>query len=121
MYTENQTYTTLKEHMIHAFELRLHIGTVGSQTTAYNAYGNNNDLMGTITESLVSMQLANNAVATAISVNMSEITRKTAELQAIIEQMKQECANNTYNPWQPLPPREEPTRSEERRGLFPCR
>ena len=32
---------------------------------------------------------------------MPVITRKTAELQAIIEQMKHKRANNEYAPWQP--------------------
>ena len=94
-------YTPLKEHMIQAFELRLQMGTAGGQNTAhntaYNTAGNNS--MGTITESLNNMQLANNATATAINDNMLVITRKTAELQAIIEQMKHERATNAYKPW----------------------
>ena len=85
--------------MMQAFELRLQMGTVGGQNTAYNAYGNDDDSMGTITESLANMQLANNAAATTINANMSQITRETAELRAIIEQMKQERANNAYVPW----------------------
>ena len=101
---ENQTYATLKEHMMQAFELQLQMGTVGAQNTAYNTYTNDNDLMGTIAELLANMQLTNKAAAVTINDNMSVITCKTTELRAIIEQMKQEHANNTYAPWQPMQP-----------------
>ena len=77
-----QTYATLKEPMMQAFKLRLQMGTEGGQNTVYSAAYNttDNDSMGTITESLTNMQLANNAAATTINDNMSVITHKTAEL-----------------------------------------
>ena len=96
---EHQTYALLKEHMMQAFKLRLQMGTAGGQNTAYNAYGADDDSMGTITESLQNMQMANNAAVSTINDNMSQITRETSELRAIIKQMKQERANNVYAPW----------------------
>ena len=57
MEPENQTYNTLKEHMMQTFKLRLQMGTVGGQNTLYNtAYNTTNDnSMGTIIESLQNM------------------------------------------------------------------
>ena len=43
MYPVNQTYITLKEHMMQAFELRLQMGTLGGQNTAYIASYNTTD------------------------------------------------------------------------------
>ena len=88
MNPKHQTYAMLKEHMVQAFELRLHMGTASRQNTAYNAYGANDDLMGTITKSLQNMQMANNTAASTINDNMSQITRETSELRAIIKQIK---------------------------------
>ena len=82
---EHQTYAMLKEYMIQAFELRLQMGTAGRQNTAYNTYGTDDDSIGTITKSLQNLQLANNAAASTINDNMSQITRETSELCAIIE------------------------------------
>ena len=81
MDAKNQTYAMLKEYTMQAFELRLQMGTAGKQNTAYNAYGNDDNLMGTITELLANMQLANNDVATSINNNMLAITRKTANCE----------------------------------------
>ena len=49
---EHQTYAMLKEHMMQVFKLRLQVGTVDGKNTAYNAYGDDENLMGTIMESL---------------------------------------------------------------------
>ena len=55
MEPEHQTYAMLKENMMQVFELRLQMGTSGEQNTSYNAYRADDDLMGTITESLQNM------------------------------------------------------------------
>ena len=49
MEPKNQTYATLKEHMMQAFELRLQMGTSVDQNTAFNEMYNTttDDLMGT--------------------------------------------------------------------------
>ena len=54
METEHQTYATLKEHMMQAFELRLQMETWGDQNTAFNSMYNTADdnLMETIKKSI---------------------------------------------------------------------
>ena len=70
MLPENQTYSTLKEHMLQAFELRLQMGISG-QPGAQSFHGANNMMddnsIDAITESLSHMQMANNALARTIN------------------------------------------------------
>ena len=60
MYPVNQINTTLKEHMLQAFELRLQMGTAGGQnrthSVAYNITDGNS--IRTITKSLNNMVIA---------------------------------------------------------------
>ena len=60
--------------------------------------------MGTITELIQNMQLANNVAAATIINNMLTITRETTELCVIIEQMKHKQANYAFATWQPIQP-----------------
>ena len=73
----NQTYATLKEHMLQVFELRLQIDTAGGQNTAYNVThpSTDDDSVGTIPKSIQNMQMANNAAAHTINENMLTSTR----------------------------------------------
>ena len=102
----NQTYATLKEYMLQVFELRLQMGAPGEQNTSYNATytSTDNDSIGTITESIQNMQMANNAAAHSINENMSTITCENTDLRNIIGQMRREQANFSYATWVPTPP-----------------
>ena len=106
MLPENQMYSTLKEHMLQAFELRLQMGISG-QPGGQSFHGANNTMddesIGAITESLSHMQMANNALARTINENMAAMSKETQELRSIIAQLQQQQANLATIPYTPPP------------------
>ena len=79
--------------MFQAFKLRLQIGISG-QPRGGAYYGVNNATddksIGTITELLNNMQIANNTPARTINEHMSAMSRETQELHSIITHLHQQ-------------------------------
>ena len=103
---KNQTYSTLKEHMLQAYELWLQMG-VSSCPSNSLYYGTHNaindDSIERITKPLTNMQLANNATTRTINKNISTITCKTMNLRNIVAQLQQQQANMSIGLFTPLP------------------
>ena len=97
----NQTYTTFKEYMLQSFELRLQMGAPREAKTPCTTLPTT---LRQITESIQNIQMANNTVAQTNNDNMSTITHNTADLQNLVEQMRQEQANYTYTTRALTPP-----------------
>ena len=88
----NKTWPELKSHFGEAYEIRIASGTGTSRGHGYvnNVQEDDDDSIASITQSIQTIQVANNANAQVMNDNMSQITSETRSLrQALIETQQQ--------------------------------
>ena len=105
-FAENQkTWAQLKEHFAEAYELQL-----GNNNNPYGHAANNlgeeceeDNLLGSITQSIQQIQLANNASQQASRDAISQLTAETAQLKAQLQQQLAMMAGPSAWPAPPSP------------------
>ena len=102
----DQTWAQLKEHFAEAYELQ-----VGSNNNIYGQTANNagevfeeDDSIGSITQSIQQIQLANNASQQASMDAIEQLTAETAQLKAQLQQQLAMMAMPAAWPVPPPPP-----------------
>ena len=100
----NQTWPELKSHFAEAYDIRLHSGA--GATNIYHGAANtyeiaDNDSLGSITQSLTSMHLANNANAQSMLDTMSELLAALAATQQHVALL---LRAQPATQWTPPPP-----------------
>ena len=108
---EDKTWRNLKSHFVEAYEARLQSGAGTATQHGYHGAANaaeDDDSLGTITESLAQIQMANNANAQMLHDTVAALSAETQELRANLATMQRQLASpQVGSPYQqhiPTPP-----------------